>query len=885
MTRLWLAGVLRRRPGRLLGAALGVGIAVAMLASLGFFLKNSRSTMTDRAVRSVTVDWQVEVQPGASTADVDAAVADTPGVIASAHVQFAPTTGMSAITGTSTQTTGPGVVLGLPDGYSDTFPGEVRPLVGARTGVLLAQQTAANLHAVPGATVMVGRLGLPPVPVTVAGIVDLPQANSLFQKVGAPPGAQPTAPPDNVLLLPTAQWHALFDPLAAVRTDLMASQVHVRLDHALPHDPAGAYTAVTAAARNLEARSAGAALVGDNLGATLDVARSDAAYAQVLFLFLGAPCAVLAGALTATTAAAGSGRRRAEQALLRTRGASATQILALAGAEAAVVGVVGATVGIAAAAALSAVASGTADHGGSVATVAWSCGAAGVGLAIAAGAVLFPVRRDLREHTVASDRASIPKPETPKWARYGLDVVLLIAAAVVYRATSSGGYQLVLAPEGVPAISVSYWAFLGPALLWTGGALATWRIADLLLGAGRPLLRRLLRPIAGQLSGTVTAMLSRRRRPLVRAITLLAVAVAFAASTSTFNATYRQQAEVDAQLTNGADVTVTVPAGAPAPRGAPASFEAVPGVRAVESIQHRFAYIGSDLQDLYGVDPSTIRRATALQDSYFPGSTVGELMKTLNAQPDSIVVSAETVHDFQLQIGDTLELRLVDATTGRPKAVTFHYIGVVTEFPTAPKDSFLMANADYIAAQTGSDAVGSYLVDAAYSDSSAVAARLREIVGTAATVTDVATVRDSVGSSLTSVDLARLTDVELSFAVLLAIASGGLVFALGYDERRRTYAVMRAVGARPSQLRALIFSETGVLGTVGILIGSSLGAALSVVLVHVLSGVFDPPPNVVAVPWRYLGAVAAVTIAALAAVSTAEARSSTSPAVSVLREL
>ena len=43
---------------------------------------------------------------------------------------------------------------------------------------------------------------------------------------------------------------------------------------------------------------------------------------------------------------------------------------------------------------------------------------------------------------------------------------------------------------------------------------------------------------------------------------LVAVAVAFAGSTAIFNATYRAQSEVDAQLTNGADVTVPASAAA-----------------------------------------------------------------------------------------------------------------------------------------------------------------------------------------------------------------------------------------------------------------------------------------------------------------------------------
>ncbi|MCW2511963.1 MAG: putative lipoprotein transporter, permease component, partial [Mycobacterium sp.] len=56
MTWQWLAALLRRRRARLFGAAAGVAIAVAMLASLGAFVAHSQATMTDRAVRGVAVD-------------------------------------------------------------------------------------------------------------------------------------------------------------------------------------------------------------------------------------------------------------------------------------------------------------------------------------------------------------------------------------------------------------------------------------------------------------------------------------------------------------------------------------------------------------------------------------------------------------------------------------------------------------------------------------------------------------------------------------------------------------------------------------------------------------------------------------------------------------
>ncbi len=283
MTRVWLAGLMRRRRGRLLGAAAGIAVAVALIVCLGSFLSVSQASMTDRAVRSVAVDWQVQLGPGADTAATARVVEAAPGVRATALVGFADTSGLSARTGSSTQTTGPGVVLGIPSAYRSIFGQEIRTLAGADTGVLLAQQTAANLHAAPGDTISIGRAGLPPVSVTLDGIVELPQANSLFQTVGAPANAQPAAPPDNVVLMPEKQWHRLFDPLSLPRPDLVSTQIHVKRDHALPPDPAGAYNAVRAAARNLEARSAGAVLVGDNLGAALDAARGDAAYARVVF--------------------------------------------------------------------------------------------------------------------------------------------------------------------------------------------------------------------------------------------------------------------------------------------------------------------------------------------------------------------------------------------------------------------------------------------------------------------------------------------------------------------------------------------------------------------------------------------------------------------------
>ena len=878
---IWLKGLVARRRGNLLATAAGVAVGVALLASVGTFLSATTSKMTERAIGRVPVDWQVQASNDESPGGVLGKVRSQPGVEQALPVGFASTSGFSATSGGSTQTTGPGRVLRLPPGYERAFPGEIRMLSGHAGGALLAQQTAANLHARPGDFVSIGRVGGAPARVRVAGIVDLPAGDSLFQQVGAPVGAQPQAPPDNVILLP----RRAFD--AAMRGVPVTTQVHARVSHRLPGSPSGAFTRVSGAARNLETRLAGAGLVGDNLGSALDQARGDALYAQLLFLFLGVPGVVLAGVLTASIASAGGDRRRRDFALLRTRGASTRQLVRLALAETAVAGGIGVAAGLAGALAIGSAAFGTASFGaGPVAAALWAGGSAVAGLAIAAAAIAVPAWRDARALTVAGQRRRVGRTgRGPWWARYGIDFMALAGAAFVYWQASLGGYQLVLAPEGVPQVSVNWYALLAPVLGWIGAGLLIHRLANLALARGRGVLGHALRPVAGELSPTVAATMARQRRLLARTVALIALAAAFAGSTAIFNSTYMQQAEVDALLTNGADVTVTESPGANAGPGAAKRIAGVRGVKTVEPMQHRFAYVGADLQDLYGVRPGTFGTAGKLQDAWFQGGSATSLMAQLAKRPDSVLVAAETVKDFQLRPGDLLRLRLQDGRTKRFRTVPFHYAGVAKEFPTAPSDSFLVANASYVERATGSDAVGTFLVQTDGTSPGTVAARVRSALGTSAKVTDIQHQRRITGSNLTAVEMSGLTKVELGFALALAVAASGVALGVGFQERRRTFALAAALGAKARQLGGFVWGESLVVTAGGLAFGAAAAAVFSEMLVRVLTGVFDPPPGALAIPWVYLVTVAAITVGAVAVAGAVTLHALRRPAIEELREL
>ena len=849
MIGIWLRGLLTRRSGRLLGVAIGTALAVALLATLGAFIASSAATMTQRAIAAVPVDWQVLLAPGADAAVTNAIMVATPAT-AIAPVGYADVASLRANTGGTVQTTGAGVVLGISPQYRQQFPTELRLLIGSLDGVLVAQQTAANLHVSIGDTITIQRNGVPPVDVTVAGVVDLPQADSLFQAVGAPAGIAPQAPPDNVLLLPAAQWHALFDPQAAARPDSVRTQLHVRIGHDLPSDPAAAYIAVQQQARNVEAQLAGSAVIGNNLAARLDGARADARYAEVLFLFLGLPGALLAMALTSSVAASGARRRQHEQALLRVRGATSTQVIQLASVEGVIAGLGGALLGLVIAALAARIIAPDISLF-SPAVWLWAAVAATVGLLLAWAAMVLPVWRD-RTSTVAAARATIGRGRTPIWQRLYLDVIVLAIAAVMFWRTASTGYQLVLAPEGVPQTAVSYEAFLAPLGLWLGAALLTARLWNMGLAHGRYVLAWLLRPVAKELASVVAHSIGRQRTGQTRGVVLVALALAFATSTAIFNTTYNAQAQVDAELTNGADVQVRGTSTAP-PSGQLAQLTELPNVSAAVAMQHRFAYVGADLQDLFGIDPATIGQVTHLANAFFANGDAQATLAALAAQPNGVLVSEETMQDFQLQLGDTVNLRLQRADDKQYHVVPFRFVGVVREFPTAPKDSFLVANAAYIAQQTGTNASEVVLLRTTV-DPAVVAQQARQMVSIlpGAVVTDIGTAQRAISSSLTAVDLRGLTALELTFAVLLVAGAAGLVLALSLVERQRSFAILAALGAKRAQIGSFVWSEGLLLIVGGLLFGSLIGVTLAEMLVALLTHVFDPPPEALTLPWGYI---------------------------------
>jgi putative ABC transport system permease protein len=720
----------------------------------------------------------------------------------------------------------------------------VRTLVGSAHGAVLQQQTASNLAVRPGATVTVLGRGRS---VRVSGVVDLPNADSFFQVVGAPAGAGASAPPDNVLFVPPSDFAQLTAGAVVVH------QLHVRLDHgSLPPDPAKAADEVTRRANHYVAAVTGGALVGDNLGVSLSAAREDALYARLLVLLLGLPGLVLAGVVTALVVSLRNDRQRRDLAILRVRGATPARAGTLLGLTALLDGVLGACLGI------GATLVGNTLIGGSRLSTSWLLAAAVAGVLLALITELTPVARLLRGIPGSIQDATKVSSRSPLVLRLWLDVMLLAGSGLVFWLTARGGYQVVVVPEGVPVASVNYAALLAPALAWPGLALLTWRLTSLALSR-RPKMPRT--DTAGLMPDLRREVLRRRRAVVARGATGLAVAIAVTVSAAVFTTTYDRQARLDTALTVGSDVAVTLPADSTS--SLDPTIAQITGVKAVEQVAHRLVYVGPDLQDLYGIDPDTIGRAAPLQDAFTPGSSVTTTLRNLARRPDGVLLSQETLHDYQLRTGDLIRLRLKDRA-GSYITVPFHVVGVVTEFATAPRDSFVVANRGYLEKTTGVSAVQTLLVRTA--SPKQVAARIHAPAG--ALVNDITAPRAAVtsASGLAAGSLSGLASLTLTYGLLLATASAALVLVVGAAQRRQSLVALAVLGADARQRGGFLWTEARALVTAGVVSGVATGFVVAAELVKVLNGIFDPPPQHPAIPWAHLGGLlAAVLLTAVVA--------------------
>jgi putative ABC transport system permease protein len=877
--RLAKAGLLRA-PGRTLVRIAVLAASVALVGGMLLFVGNSLHTMSGTAVRSVPLDWQGPASSFAQDKRVATGIAHQPGVLQASPAATAPFAGASHHGGGSVTSAGKGSVLAVPAAYLDhikTFrflQGSLKP--GA---VVLDQQMAATLKAHIGDTVNLSpRAGSAPRPFRVSGVALVTAADQLFQPLNPQLGPAPAQPPANIAILPLDTFAKRFAPaLGSISAANPGSnvqpgaqtgvqwQVHAQLDPGplSTGSPSAALKRADQARNRVERSLPGQVQFVDNLSDSLNTAAGDALYAETLYIMLAVPGALIALGLAYLAALGTVERDRRDLALLRARGATRRDVVKLAAAESIAVGLVAGLLGAATAlAAVSLLVSGGAHL--TLARAVLTTAVCVVAAAAGAAAARFGASRSSLSDSVLEARRAAVRARKPLWQRLYLDVAALAVSGLIYWLTARTGFSAVVNPDSNPTLSLSVYMFFAPALLWLGATLLLVRLRGRIVAI---VARRAAGGRATSMRGFLAVSAGRRGAAINRGLVVVGLLLAFGVSLGIFSATYDQQANIDAQLTLGADVVATAPPGIASKSDLAAKVGSVPGVKATTALDHSYAYVGPDLQDTYGIDPHTFTRATSLRDSYFLGGSAKEMMSRLSTTPDGILVSKETITDFSLRPGDLLKLRVLDQRAGKFRVVPFHVIGTVQEFPSAPKDSFMVTNLGYLA--HAAHAAGPNVVFAKTRGNPETVAR-RVAAVTKPEGTKVENIRQQTAqtvSSITTVDMKGISHIEEAFVILLAAGAMALFVVLGISERRQELATMASLGAPLREIGAFLWSEAALVLGAAIVLAAGLGWLASKMLVAMLQHVFDPPPDALAIPWGFVAELAgsAIVAAALAA--------------------
>ena len=865
-----------RNPVRTIVRILVLAAAVSLLGAMVLFIGDSLRTMSASATRAVALDWQGPVSSQSAAMRVASAVSRQAGVAQASPAATAPFASATRVSAAGPIRTGTGSVLAVPVDYLrhiKTF----RYLRGTlRTGdIVLDQQLAATLQAGIGDRVsLTARPGARAQTYRVSGVALVSSPDVLFQPLNPQLGPAPAQPPAQIAILPLATFAATLAPQLRTLTpasvgssavpgaqDGVQWQVQAQVaSSTLGSAPGQALQRAGQLRNRIERTLPGQVQFVDNLSESLNTAAGDALYAETLYIMLAVPGALIGLGLAYLAALGTVERDRRELSLLRARGGSRRSLAGFAAVESILIGAVSGMIAAGLATlAVSTLVAGTTTFtvGRTLATVTLSVAAAIVGAAaarIGAGARVFA-------GSVGEGRRSVERERKPLWQRLYLDLLALSVSGLIYWLTARTGFSAVVNPDSNPTLSLSVYMFFAPALLWIGATLLLVRIR------GRALTFVIGRS-AGRRATTMRAFLlssAGRRGPAInRGLVLVGLLLAFGVNLGIFTATYDQQARVDAQLTVGADVVATAPPGVAARMNLAAQIAHVPGVVATTALDHSYAYVGPDLQDTYGIDAASLARATTVRDSYFLGGSANTMMSRLRSRPDAILVSKETVTDYSLHLGDLLKLRVLDHATGRFHVVPFHVAGIVTEFPSAPKDSFMVTNAAYLQA-AAHDPGPNVILAKTTGDPAAVAARVAQATKqSGTTVKNIRAQTAQTVSSITTVDLTGISRIEELFAVLLAAAAMALFVAIGVSERRHELATMAALGSSLREIGAFLWTEAALVLGAALALAAGLGWLLSKMLVAMLQHVFDPPPDSLAVPWGFLGALAgAAGVAAL----------------------
>ncbi|MFW9981394.1 MAG: FtsX-like permease family protein [Candidatus Thorarchaeota archaeon] len=286
------------------------------------------------------------------------------------------------------------------------------------------------------------------------------------------------------------------------------------------------------------------------------------------------------------------------------------------------------------------------------------------------------------------------------------------------------------------------------------------------------------------------------------------------------------------------------------------TLTSIDGVERVTPVLRTWARLGSDEISIESLYPDEYAEIGHFDTSSFPDSSPETVLAALDSVPDGIIISDFLALRLNKVVGDSLVLEMRDI--GATQQVSFTIVGMVfsapgfgyasmTDMPysaigsgfgfQAQYSGFAITNLEYVSFETSIETVDLFLGD--ISDS----ANKTRILEDMKTIPDVYAYMPSefdlkVHSLSTALFLNTVEGLfSLGFVMSLTLSIFALSISLGsvVRERRKEYAVMRAIGGSKRQVVSMVFSEFSGVVLASLALSLILGAVFGFVMGFLLN--------------------------------------------------
>ena len=389
---------------------------------------------------------------------------------------------------------------------------------------------------------------------------------------------------------------------------------------------------------------------------------------------------------------------------------------------------------------------------------------------------------------------------------------------------------------------------------------------------------------------------------VVLALTLSST-IAFTVQAESFQA----DLEKEVRYAIGADLRVSTTA---RPFSFNGSLEQYPGVNRATPILSTWGGIGIERITLTGIDAIEYSLIASFDESSFNGQDPSFILSRLASTPNGILLSSYHADRWNKTIGDELNLEVGGRLAS--EWITFSVVGVVYSAPgfgfasvedipssrlgaafgfQAGRSGFAFTNLGYLSEMTEISTSTLFMADlVCVTDQDLVLRSLKDLSGVSATTPESFDLSGfSFGTALFLSTVEGLFSIGFAMSLILSMFALTLFLGSIVRERKRDYAILRAVGGSKQQIVRVVLSEfTGIVFaslTLSLVLGTLFGYVMSSIIFS-MSPFARTLSALISFPIGFLTAVLLLEIVAMIAGAYFPAREAakTDPAV-VLRNL